>query len=326
MNLASPGKTAPVSRPKLWRSPAVRLAGSAAVLALLLTFVPYRQVWAGIERIPATLSLGLFCAYLALHLLGVTKWRLLINLAGAEMTFLQSVRCYYWGLFGNVFLPSLVGGDVVRAGMAFTVSRSRAAIVLGSLVDRAGDVLGLGAVAATGVLFLPGSLDPQSRKIFWALGGALAALGVLCLAILSAMPVRRFPYKARRIMVKLRRAGRSVAGRPGRVALCLCLGAILQVSQVAINFRLGVASGLHLAFGVWLFAWPLAKLSALLPVTQGGIGVREAALVGLLIPFGAPPALTAAAGLVFEAITTVGGLIAGIVAVLAGRISLSQTV
>jgi uncharacterized membrane protein YbhN (UPF0104 family) len=208
--------------------------------------------------------------------------------------------------------------------MAFTVSRSRAAIVLGSLIDRTADVIGLAAIASIGVLLIPRSLDPQSRKVFWALGGALAAAGVLGLGFLFAMPVRKFPYKVRRIMVKLRRAGRSVAGRPGRVLLCLCLGVVLQVSQVGINFWLGVASGLHVAFGVWLFAWPLAKLSALLPLTQGGIGVREAALVGLLVPFGAPPVLTAAAGLVFEAITTIGGLIAGIVAFLAGRIASGQ--
>jgi uncharacterized membrane protein YbhN (UPF0104 family) len=209
--------------------------------------------------------------------------------------------------------------------MAFAVSRSRAAVVLGSLIDRTEDVIGLGGVAAMGTLLLPRSLDPQSRKVFWALGGALALAGVLGLGVLFAMPVRKFPFKVRRIMVKLRRAGRSMYGRPGIVLLCLCLGVILQVCQVGINFWLGVASGMHVAFSVWLFAWPLAKLSALLPVTQGGIGVREVALVGLLIPFGAPPVLTAAAGLVFEAITTIGGLIAGVVAFLMGRISSGQT-
>jgi uncharacterized membrane protein YbhN (UPF0104 family) len=320
MNPASPG-AAIDPKPSIWRSQAVRLGGSALALALLLTFVPFRQVWSAITRIPPALSLALFCVYLALHLLGVVKWRLLLNLAGADLGFLQAVRCYYWGLFGNVFLPSLVGGDVVRAGMAFTVARSRAAVVLGSLIDRTEDVLGLGAVAAAGVLLLPRSLDPQSRKVFWALGAALGVAGVVCLAALFAMPVRRFPFKVRRMLVKLRRAGRSVADRPVRVLLCLGLGVVLQLCQVGINFWLGVACGMHVAFGVWLFAWPLAKLSALLPVTQGGIGVREAALVGLLLPFGAPPVLSAAAGVVFEAITTIGGLIAGIIAILAGRLA-----
>ena len=69
--------------------------------------------------------------------------------------------------------------------------------------------------------------------------------------------------------------------------------------------------GLALPLRVWLFAWPLAKLVAVLPLTQGGIGMREAALVALLAPFGAPGPLVLAAGLMWEGVIIAGGLIAG---------------
>jgi uncharacterized protein (TIRG00374 family) len=314
-----PGKADSAPKPKFWRSRTARLGGSALILGLLLTFLPFGQVWAAIKRIPPSLSLGLLFVYLVLHLMGVVKWRMLINVAGAGLSFKEAVRCYYGGLFGNVFLPSLVGGDVVRGAMAFPVSRSKAAVVLGSVIDRTQDVIGLGAIAAMGALLSPRSLDPQSRKVFLAFGGTVALACVATLTVLLTLPVRKFPFKVRRIMVKLRRAGLSMHSRWDRVLLCLGLGIVLQVSQVGLNFWLGLACGLHIAFGVWLFAWPLAKISALLPVTQGGIGVREVALVALLLPFGAPSVLTAAAGLVFEAITTVGGLLAGIIAFLVGR-------
>jgi uncharacterized membrane protein YbhN (UPF0104 family) len=64
----------------------------------------------------------------------------------------------------------------------------------------------------------------------------------------------------------------------------------------------------------------LAKLSAVLPVTQGGVGVREAALTALLVLFGVPAALAVAVGLVFEAVVITGGLIGGPVAVALGRL------
>jgi uncharacterized membrane protein YbhN (UPF0104 family) len=67
---------------------------------------------------------------------------------------------------------------------------------------------------------------------------------------------------------------------------------------------------------VWLFAWPLAKLAAVLPLTQGGMGVREAALVALLTPFGAPGALVLAAGLVWEGVIIAGGLLSGAIALI----------
>jgi uncharacterized membrane protein YbhN (UPF0104 family) len=60
-----------------------------------------------------------------------------------------------------------------------------------------------------------------------------------------------------------------------------------------------------------MVGWPLAKLAAVLPLTQGGIGVREAALVGLLAPFGAPGPLVLASGLAWEAVVIAGGLVAG---------------
>jgi uncharacterized membrane protein YbhN (UPF0104 family) len=56
-----------------------------------------------------------------------------------------------------------------------------------------------------------------------------------------------------------------------------------------------------------------------LPLTQGGIGVREAALVALLKPFGAAGTLVLAAGLVWEGVVVAGGIIAGLAAFIAGR-------
>jgi glycosyltransferase 2 family protein len=303
----------------------MRFGGSGLVLILLLTYLPYRQVFSTIKRIPPESGLALLGGYLLLHLLGVVKWRLLINLAGADLKFAQSVRCYYWGLFGNIFLPSLVGGDLVRAGMAFLFSRSRAAIVLGSLMDRVQDVGGLLAVTAIGVLLMPGTLDYQSHKRLWMIGAVLMIAGLLGVASLFVVPARKFPMKVRRIMVKLRRGIRSMYRKPGRMLTCFLIGMLLQVSQVAINYYLGEIAGLHLGFAAWLFAWPLAKLSALVPITQGGIGVREVALVSLLAPVGAPPVLTAAVGLTFQAIVITGGLIGGILALAMGRLSLTST-
>ncbi len=306
-------------KPKLWRRLAVKLGGSALILGALLYFLPFHQLWSTIKQIPPFLSLGLLGLYMALHLLGVTKWRLLINLAGADLTFPQAVRCYYLGLFGNNFLPSLVGGDFVRAGLAFRLSNKKTAIVLGSLIDRVQDVIGLLGVAAIGALLLPRALDPHSRRVFVGVGILLVVCGALGVGAMFMIPVRKFPLKIKRIMVQLRRGIRSVIKSPGRVALCFCIGMLLQTLQVAINYPLAEASGLHIPFYFWLFAWPLAKLSSLLPVTQGGIGVREVALVALLAPLGAPPVLTAAVGLVFEAITIVGGLIAGVIAFVMSR-------
>jgi len=98
------------------------------------------------------------------------------------------------------------------------------------------------------------------------------------------------------------------------------LGVLIQGTFVLLNALLALACGLFLPFRVWLFAWPLAKLAALLPLTQGGMGIREAVLVALLVPFGAASSLTLASGLAWEGIIIAGGLIAGFTAFVLRRL------
>jgi uncharacterized membrane protein YbhN (UPF0104 family) len=76
---------------------------------------------------------------------------------------------------------------------------------------------------------------------------------------------------------------------------------------------LGRAAGVEASYEVWLTAWPLAKLIALVPISLAGLGVREAALVALMRPFGAPAAAVMAAGLLWQALLVGGGLVGGLV-------------
>jgi uncharacterized membrane protein YbhN (UPF0104 family) len=101
----------------------------------------------------------------------------------------------------------------------------------------------------------------------------------------------------------------------------LCGGVVVQSSFAMLTAVLAVYCGLFVRLRIWLLVWPLAKISALLPLTQGGLGVREAALAALLVPFGAPAALTVAVGLLWQTIIISGSLLSGLLALAAGRLS-----
>jgi uncharacterized membrane protein YbhN (UPF0104 family) len=296
--------------------------GSALVLFLLFRFLSGRRIWATIETLPRGLWIWVLAGYLATHCLGVTKWRLMVNVAGSGMTWLQAACCYFAGLFGSLFLPSLIGGDLVRAGIAMRIGRSKAGVLLGSLVDRSVDLVALALLACVGALLVSGGLDPNYRRIFVLLGAA-ALVGIAIVGAIAAfLPARRFSYRMRRRFVRLRIAARSMVRRPGVALAAMSLAISSQLIFVSLNIALAEACGLHLAFRTWLFAWPLAKLSAALPITQGGIGVREAALAALLLPFGAPAVLSVSAGIAWEAIVISGALMAGLTSLLIRRFSL----
>lgn len=297
-----------------------RLLGSAVLLGVLLVLVPFADLSAALRRVPPAVWLAALPTYLALHLIGVAKWRLLINTADAGLSFVQTARCYYYGLFGNIFLPSIVGGDVVRAGLAATMSRSKTGLVMGSLVDRILDTAGLALLAGIGVLFLPNALDPRSRAIFTTVAAVMLAGLVAGAVAVALLPVARWvPFKVRRRLVVVRDAFRALGRRPERLVVSLAMGMALQALLVLLNAWLGRVMGVDISPLVWLFVWPLAKIAAILPVTQGGIGVREGALVVLFQPFGVGAGAAMATGLVFTAIVMAGGLVGGAIAWLMGR-------
>lgn len=307
------------ARARGWRRMGLRLVGSALILSLLFWVLPMDELGSALRRIPGWVWALAVPGYLSLHLIGIAKWRMLINAADGGLRFMDALRCYYYGLFGNTFLPSLVGGDAVRAGLAFRLARNRSGVVFGSVLDRMLDVVGLATVAGVGALLVPGALDAQNRRVFLVLIGMGAVAGLVGLAVLAFLPARRFPMKVRRILVKLRHSLRQLTRQPGVVLAALAMGITLQTSLVFFNAWLGWACGIEIPLVAWLFAWPMAKISALVPVTQGGIGVREAALAALLAPFGVPAVLAVAAGLVFQAVIISGGLVGGLISWLLGR-------
>jgi uncharacterized membrane protein YbhN (UPF0104 family) len=296
----------------------LQYGGSALVLYLLFRLLPGRQVWQALGLLPARLWLLVLIGYLAGHCIGAAKYRLVLNLGGAGISVRQAARCYFAGLFGSLFLPSLIGGDILRVAMALRVVKSRVGVLLGSLVDRLSDFAALALLAGFGAALVPGTLDPRSRKIF-ELAGGIAIIGIAVVASAVAMlPVRRFSFRMKRRFVRLRSAFQSTIKQPGAMLRALSMSVTVQLIFIVLNVALADACGLHLRFRIWLFAWPLAKLSGAVPITQAGIGVREAALAALLVPFGATAVLAVAAGIAWDAISIGGAIAGGIFALLAG--------
>jgi len=301
---------------------ALRWLAAAAVIGILLRFLPLHLLAEAIRRVPVATFLAILIGYLCAHAMGIAKWRMVVNAAGAQLDFRTSAQCYTGGLFGTLFLPSIIGGDVVRLAVGLRRSPNPAAVLAGNVADRFIDVAAQGGLVLVGLFLLPGalpaSLRGQGLKALFYLGAVLAAL--ILLSILLYRPLlggRSFHFRRR--LARLRHALRSVSGAPHVLLGAWLMGTAIQTTFLALTAKLAESCGLVLPLRDWFFAWPLAKLAAVLPLTQGGIGVREAALVGLLSPFGAPPHLVLAAGLVWEAVVITGGLLSGLAAFLLGR-------
>jgi hypothetical protein len=69
------------------------------------------------------------------------------------------------------------------------------------------------------------------------------------------------------------------------VALGTLICVALQAGFVLLNIALGNMMGMELSASLWFMLWPLSKIASMLPVSLGGLGVREATFGLLVSPF-----------------------------------------
>jgi len=309
------GAHQPVAKSSRWFLTSIRWILSLALLFLLIHFFPLATLRAAIGKIPPARFFWILVFYLCAHGFGVLKWRMIVNTAGAQLDLRTSAQCYFGGLFGTLFLPSIVGGDVVRFAVGLRQSPRPAAVLAGNIADRFLDVAAQAGLVVLGLILLPCSLPIVLRGkavAYLLLLAALAAIFGLTAYYFYRMAITRGSWSLRKRLARLRQALRTVKSRPLKLVAGWITGTLIQFTFLVLTALLAISCGLTLPLRVWLFAWPLAKLAAVLPLTQGGMGVREAALVALLAPFGAPGALVLASGLVWEGVIVAGGLISGL--------------
>src|SRR5207244_2735510 len=93
----------------------IKFLVSGALLALLA----WRTDWARLSAAFAGLRLNFWLAAVGLYVLtqvvSAVRWQMLSRPLGFEQPLSHYVGFYFIGMFFNLFLPTSVGGDVVRA-------------------------------------------------------------------------------------------------------------------------------------------------------------------------------------------------------------------
>jgi glycosyltransferase 2 family protein len=300
---------------KLW----IKVAVSVGLLTALFLLLPWHQVRDALLRLSAIVWAGVLLGFVLGHTLGVVKWRTFINAGHKDLGFADAALCYGAGLFANLCLPSIVGGDVLRAALASRFTRRPEAAFLGGVLDRVTDMIAMTIlVTAGGVL---------SHDALPGLGGNLITVSlilgsVLLLTFLPLMLRRRlnrWPRRLRRPIGRTLVALRRLARNPRNAAKTLCLSLTIQSSFVLLNAWLGWQLGIRVPLTVWFLVWPLAKIAGLMPISLGGLAIRETTLAALLAPFGVPFAVGVVCSLLWQTVLIAGGLIGGLVWLVLGR-------
>jgi len=259
----------------------IKLVVSVGLLALLFQQTDVADVVERLRNVDLMWVGAALVAHALLLVISGWRWRRLLLTQDVHASVLGLTGSCLVATFFNNFLPSNIGGDVVRIADTAPLTGSRTVATAIVLLDRALGLIALFAVAAAGSLLLRDSPLPFVGYLWLALGGCvLGALAVLSRPRLIPRllaPLRRF--KKEWVEHRLNRLGtmlERVASR--RAAIVQAFLGALAVQVLVVLFYLAIAYGIRIDLPLRdaLVIVPISLVIQLAPVSINGLGVREA--------------------------------------------------
>jgi len=293
----------------------VRVLVSAAIVGYVLVDVDLGDVARALSRVrlaPLLVGVGLF---LVSQALSAYKWSRIGRALGFEESLVDYARFYFIGMFFNLFGPSTLGGDLVRA-LYLGAGRRRRLAVSSVVFDRASGLALLVALGALGFVLFPEYQFPPSLILGTvAMGGALLAGWWAAPRLVRLLPATRWTGQLRReVEVDL-----APLWRDRRLLATVALvSVVFHLTQVAGQYVLARAAGARLPFSYCLIFHPAIGVMTALPVSVNGLGVREGGYLYFLTRLDVDDSIAVALSLLAFGVTVFGGLLGGLVFLASG--------
>jgi uncharacterized protein (TIRG00374 family) len=272
-----------------------KLAVSAALLIYLLSSTDLAALYRRVRGGDTVLLAAAVVLYTAILIISTWRWRVLLRAQGYDAPLRRLSASYLVATFFNNFLPSNIGGDVVRVRDSSQLTGSTTTSIAIIAIDR---ILGLGALYLLAVVAYAFG-GPRLRGLAGATP-ALVLLGVV-FAVLAYVFFR--PGTARRLLaasrlssiewVRMRfetvqAAVHVYRGQLGAVWTAFAASVALQALVVVYYFDVAQSLSIPLPLSASFLIVPLCSLVQTVPVSFNGWGIRESVFILYFDQLGLP--------------------------------------
>lgn len=262
----------------------LRTLGSLAAVGLLLYLLSqqgWSEILADLRGLPAWRLAACALLMLISRLAVAGRWHTLLRSARAGLSFSQSLRLTFAGLFATNFMPTTVGGDVVRLAGALRLKADGAVSAASLITDRLVGMAGMAMTLAPGLQLL---LQAQPLAQLFTQGERAARAGGASLAALGWW--RSGLEKLAQFGRKVLQAARLWARQPGALLLALLFSWVHMLCTFAILTLLFSGMDEAISFVSTAGLYSLVYFVTLIPISINGYGLQELSLTYLFVHLG----------------------------------------
>src|SRR4030043_1536911 len=271
----------------------IQIVISVALIILLLRLINISGMFSLLKRA----NLYYFILLLALvtvdRIFMAYKWHLLLKVKDKSISLFSAIKTYYIGTLAGFFLPTTVGGDMVRVLKLRSEKKSGTDVLSSVIMERILGFIASAILAPIAALFLISFLELDVWRFLWIAGAFLLFFIVLIVISFSGFIVRKIDRSkklSKNILFgkfkKLYLSYVEYKNHKGLLAVFLILSILEQIIPVIGNYLACRALNLSVPFVYFLLIIPLIQLISRIPISFEGIGVNEGLLVYFFVLLG----------------------------------------
>ncbi|NKB65999.1 MAG: flippase-like domain-containing protein [Candidatus Latescibacteria bacterium] len=296
---------------------ALKLLVSLALIFYLSGQVDMGGLEAVFKRLSPAWLVAAVVFFFISNVLGAVQWYLLLQAQDLAVRFRQALGLYLVGVFFNNVLLGNIGGDAVRVYDIKRLTGRASGGLAATFMDRFFGLFSLCTLALAAYPLIARDQRAWVISLLWPVW--LGLLGLLALG-LSRRLGQLFQTASGwllpvRVATWVRGLQENIGiyrDHGGLLTGVFAIGLGVQFSRILVYWSAGMAVGLAAELIHFICFQPVAAILAALPISIGGLGVRENTLVGLFGGVGVAQETATAMSLL--------GYSAGIIASLAGAV------
>ena len=264
---------------------AIKAIVSIGLIAVLATRLDYARVlsyWRLLNGVWILGALGIL--FLEMCLLAGVRLRLMLVSVDARRPLTTTAQIALCGFFFEQVTIGFVGGDAIRLWLLRRTHVPFGRAVQALLLDRACGFASLVLLSLIGVQALLPLVEESVREVITVTLGAFVAAGLLGIAVIVVLTKVLRPTKLSAYWQRFGLSEHPVS--MATLAIVFILAVATQLLNVLVFWMLGQSLGLPTALQQWFIVAPTVLLVSMLPISIGGWGVREGAMVVALHGFG----------------------------------------
>lgn len=299
----------------------LRFIVSASLIIFVFSKIDIKNFLNSLKE--ANISLLLFS--LSLHfvgaLLGSSRWNVLLKSYGIEVPQRELYRLYMIGSFFNTFLPTSVGGDAVRMLKVSSLTEKRAQAVTSVFIERFIGMFVLYIISFFSYAFYFKFREEKELLLaillllFVSIAFVLFILSPVSEKIIKIIPSSFLKEKLDKIHYSLRYPVKE----PLSLTKVILYTTFLQINVVIYFFIISIAIKIKLSIVYFFILIPIILTVTMLPITLGGIGLREGGFVFLFSKFGVSPEKALSLSILGYFISIIFAIFGGLIYIFEGK-------